>query len=250
MRLTTLTRTAIVVGAATAAVLLGAGPAAAHVTVSSPGATQGGFAKLTFRVPNESDTASTVKLEVTFPTDTPIASVSIKPVTGWTAATEKARLAQPIQMHGSEVTEAISKITWTASGPAAGVAPGQFQEFDVSAGPLPAADQVVFKALQTYSDQNIVRWIEEPVAGGEEPEHPAPVLPLAKASADGEHGAPGAGTSGASEQQSSAPVAAGDTSDGGSALGTGLGIAALVVALAGLAVALLAWRRTGTVKAG
>ena len=35
---------------------------------------------------------------------------------------------------------------------------------------------MVFKALQTYSDGNVVRWIEEPVDGGEEPEHPAPVL--------------------------------------------------------------------------
>ena len=45
-------------------------------------------------------------------------------------------------------------------------------------------DQIVFKALQTYSDGDIVRWIDEP-ADGVELEHPAPVLKLTKATGDG-----------------------------------------------------------------
>ncbi len=55
--------------------LLAAGPrrpASAHVTVQGPGATQGGFTKLTFRVPTEKDVATT-KIEIAFPVDTPIA---------------------------------------------------------------------------------------------------------------------------------------------------------------------------------
>jgi periplasmic copper chaperone A len=62
------------------------------------------------------------------------------------------------------------------------VKPGQFREFDVSLGPLPKTDRIVFKALQTYSDGDIVRWIDVPQDGQAEPEHPAPVLKLPPAS--------------------------------------------------------------------
>ena len=79
MRLTHVVRSGVVragvVVAVTAVAVLGfAAPASAHVTVNPSTATQGGFAKLTFRVPNEKATAGTVKLEVTFPENAPIAS--------------------------------------------------------------------------------------------------------------------------------------------------------------------------------
>jgi Domain of unkown function (DUF1775) len=52
----------------------------------------------------------------------------------------------------------------------------------VFAGPLPTnVGQLEFKALQTYSDGDVVQWIEPTVKGGAEPEHPAPVLKLTKA---------------------------------------------------------------------
>ena len=83
-------RRAAAVSAMTAAFVLAvAGPAAAHVTVNPSTATQGGYTKVTFRVPNESDEASTTKLEVNLPADAPVASVSLKPVPGWTAVAEK-----------------------------------------------------------------------------------------------------------------------------------------------------------------
>ena len=77
------------------------------------------------------------------------------PVPGWTVAVEKRKLDPPLEVHGSQITEAVSKITWTATGDAA-VKPGEFQEFPVSMGPLPEVDQLVFKTLQTYSDGNVV----------------------------------------------------------------------------------------------
>ena len=53
-------------GAAVAAVAIiaSAGAASAHVTVNPDTATQGGFTKLTFRVPTEKDNASTTKVQV------------------------------------------------------------------------------------------------------------------------------------------------------------------------------------------
>ncbi|SDX93027.1 Uncharacterized protein YcnI [Micromonospora pattaloongensis] len=229
------TAAALALGAALVGVLGFAAPASAHVSVNPKEATQGGYARLAFRVPNESDTASTTKVEVVLPENAPVASVSTMPVPGWTVTTEKRKVDPPLEVHGSQVTEAISKITWTASADA-GVKPGQFQEFPVSMGPLPKVDTMVFKTLQTYSDGNISRWIEEPpAAGGEEPEHPAPVLKVLPA--------------GATPATSPAAAAAGDDDDRddeseSDSVALGLGIAGLVAGLGGLALGGLAFART------
>ncbi|MEU8331140.1 YcnI family protein [Micromonospora sp. NPDC048839] len=220
--------------AAATAVLGFAGPASAHVTVNPKEAVQGGYARVAFRVPNESDTASTTKLEVTLPENAPVGSVSTMPVPGWTVATEKRKVDPPIEVHGSQLTEAISKITWTATGDAA-VKPGQFQEFPVSMGPLPKVDSMVFKVLQTYSDGEISRWIDPPAPGAEEPEHPAPVLTLAAAAAPA--GAPAPSAAAVSSPDD-------DDDDEGNGLAVGLGVAGLVAGLAGLVLGGLAFSRS------
>lgn len=161
---------------------------------------------------------------------------------GWTATVERAKLTTPLKVHGEDVTEAVSKITWTAAA-GSDVKPGEFQEFEVSAGPMPEVDRIVFKALQTYSNNEVVRWIEEPAAaGGEEPEHPAPVLKLAKAAAPATTSSPGAGAPNANVNLASETD---DSSDGGNGLATTAGIAGLVAGLAGLVFGILAWRRAG-----
>ncbi|SCL22943.1 Uncharacterized protein YcnI [Micromonospora rhizosphaerae] len=229
---------------ALAAATIGVGVASAHVTVNPREATQGGYAKLAFRVPNERDNASTTKLEVTLPSDAPVASVSVRPVAGWTVQVDKAKLAKPIEMHGSQVTEAPSKITWTAEGEANAIKPGQFQEFEISAGPLPEADTMIFKALQTYSNGEVVRWIEEPSTDGSEVEHPAPVLKLAKAPAEGAAATAAAGSNNVATVRTSDTTDTEDDARSGWALT--FGIAGLTAGLAGLAFGLLAWRRRPT----
>ncbi len=179
-----LKRSAVVAAAAGLLTLAFAGPASAHVTVNPSTATAGGYAKVSFRVPNESDSASTTKLEVNLPAGQPIASVSVKPIPGWTAVAVKSKLATPIKSHDTEITEAVSKITWTAA-KGSEIKPGEFQEFDVSMGALPESGQLIFKALQTYSDGNVVRWIDEPTTDGTEPDSPAPVLTIVPAAAAG-----------------------------------------------------------------
>ena len=171
----------LAVGAATLVAL--APMAAAHVTVNPGEATKGGFAALAFRVPNERPDSGTTSLEVNIPEDTPIASISVKPTPGWTYTVERRTLAEPIDMHGREVTEVVSKITWTGGT----INPGEFQEFEISAGPLPEdVDQILFPSIQTYASGEVVRWIDEPLESGEEPEHPAPLLTLVDA--EDEHG--------------------------------------------------------------
>ena len=101
--------------AAAALVLAVAGPASAHVRVDGP-VTAGGYGVLTFRVPTESDTASTVKLAVTFPKDTPIISVSTQPKAGWTASVATDKLAKPEKDDdGNTIDTYVSSVTWTAA---------------------------------------------------------------------------------------------------------------------------------------
>lgn len=60
--------------------LAGTGVASAHVRVFPDSTASGSFSALTFRVPNESDTAGTVKLQVQLPQDSPFLYVSTRPV--------------------------------------------------------------------------------------------------------------------------------------------------------------------------
>ncbi|MFE4513264.1 YcnI family protein [Kitasatospora sp. NPDC056783] len=233
-------RIAAVALTAAASVVALAGPAFAHVTVNPGAAAQGGYTAVDFRVPNESDTASTVKLEVNLPLDHPLASVRTLPLPGWTAAVEKAKLDKPIKVHGNDVTEAVSKITWTADA-GAKIAPGQFQEFRVSLGPLPTdTDNLVFKTLQTYDNGDISRWIDETKDGQPEPAKPAPVLKLTKAAEGDGHGvtASPAATAGSSDHA----AASGDAGSSDSTART-LGVVGIVVGVIGTAVGVLGLRR-------
>jgi uncharacterized protein YcnI len=238
----------LTVALATGIAVLGfAGAASAHVTINPDQATQSGYTRVAFRVPTESDTASTTKLEVFLPTDHPVASVSTMPVPGWTVTTTTSKLATPLtDDDGNKITEAVSQITWTASADAA-IRPGQFQEFPVSLGPLPRTDSLVFKVLQTYSDGTVVRWIDPTVAGQAEPEHPAPVLNLAVPAPAGASAGPvavGPATAtppvGSAASPAAPPVPAPARSDGWA---LALGIAGTILGLAGLVLGGLAFGR-------
>ncbi|MEW6477506.1 MAG: YcnI family protein [Actinomycetota bacterium] len=175
-------RSVFMVLAAGAALVLPATSALAHVTVNPREATAGSYAKLAFRVPNERDNAGTTKLEINFPAEHPFASVSVRPRPGWTYTVDKRTLDTPIDSHGDQISEVVSRVTWTGGE----IKPGEFEEFEVSVGRLPTdVESITFKALQTYGNGEVVRWIEEVTPGGSEPERPAPVLKLTKAADTG-----------------------------------------------------------------
>lgn len=230
------------------AVLALSAPAFAHVSVQPEGtAAKGGYAVVDFKVPNERDNASTTKLEVNFPTDHPLASVMPEPVPGWKAEVTKAKLDKPLESHGEKLTEAVTKVTWTADGK--GIEPGYFQKFPVSVGALPEnADELVFKAIQTYSNKEVVRWIEVPQEGQEEPDTPAPVLKLS-AAADDAHGSSDAKAADDDTEAAAQNTAADASSDSGDSSDTTarvLGIVGIVVGAAGVAYGVLAGRRRDT----
>lgn len=250
-----LSRAALAAGTAAASVALLSGTAFAHVGVQPQGeAAQGGYATVNVKVPNERDNASTVKLEVNFPLDHPLASVMPQPVPGWKAVVTKSKLDKPLTLHGKQINEAVSKVTWTADGSKIG--PGQFQQFPLSLGQLPEdTDQLVLKAIQTYDNDEVVRWIEEQ-KGAEEPQNPAPVLKLSAAGED--HHGGGAATSAAptASASASADAKAGHGEKTGDHSGTEtasasstdttarvLGVVGILVGIAGVAFGVLAGRR-------
>ena len=166
-----------VVGLVVGAIVMFAGPAWAHVTISPSAAPKGSDAVLAFTVPDESATASTTKIALFFPTDHPIAEALVEPIAGWTAKVATMKVVKPIQTDNGPVTEGVKSVTWTG----AGIVPGDFQQFKVSVGLPDDTSSLEFKVLQTYSDGSIVRWIEDTPPGGAEPSNPAPVLTLTAA---------------------------------------------------------------------
>jgi uncharacterized protein YcnI len=223
-----------VVGVTGAVALIGVvGTASAHVKLDPDTAAQGSDATVAFQVPNEEDSASTVSLQVSFPTDHPVPSVDVQPVPGWTATVKKAPLATPVNTDDGPVSEAVSTITWTGGA----IAPGQFEQFPVSLGNLPDnAGSLTFKAIQTYSNGDVVRWIDLTTPGGPEPEHPAPTLTLTPATDSG------TATPAAASTDTAAPA-----SGTGGSTGTVLGIIGVVLGLIGAVTGGLALRkRSGT----
>jgi periplasmic copper chaperone A len=181
----TVRRAAVGSGVVVAMVGLLAAPASAHVSIVSYGEVQqGGFGTIGFNVPNERDDAGTVGLEVQMPADHPVAFVSVQPKPGWQVETTTRTLDQPIEAEGASINQVVDTIKWTATGDTQ-IGSGQFDQFWISAGPLPTdVDTLEFPALQTYDDGEVVRWIDPTPAGGEEPEHPVPAVALVAPSGD------------------------------------------------------------------
>lgn len=225
-------RLALLTLGALAALLALAGPASAHVTVTAPGAVRGGSdQEITFRVPVEKN-ARTVGVTVELPTDTPIASVLVAPLPGWTHTEKTATLAKPITTDDGQITSAVAQITWTAAA-GGGLAPGEFGSFTIIAGQLPDAPSLTFKALQKYSDGTVVKWIQVAAPGSSAvPDNPAPVLELAAN--------PGAGSDAAVSTTAKPATAASNTGP------VVLSIIALVVAAGALGLGLVARARRDT----
>ena len=223
-------------------VLFLAAPAYAHVSVTPTEAPAGGFTTLTFQVPNEKDDASTTKVEVSFPQDHPIADASVEAVAGWQIDVSKTKLETPVTTdEGESLDEAVNTITWTATD-GKGIAPGYFEQFNVSVG-LPAdAEALDFPTLQTYSNGDVVKWIDPVTEGGPEAEFPEPVVTLTTGGDD--HTATPTTTAGASGE---AATTSAQTAQDDADTAKTIGIVAIVFAVIALfAVAFSMFRKRPT----
>ncbi|HEV2344411.1 MAG TPA: YcnI family protein [Actinocrinis sp.] len=245
IRRATVTATAVTV-ATVAIVAVTALPASAHVTVSPTSLPKGSTGELAFKVPNEESKATTTEVQLQIPTDHPIAQVLPRQLPGWTVTVKTTTLATPLKTDDGTFTTAVSEIDWTG-----GTIPvGQYQDFQISVDPLPTdTAQLVFKAVQTYSNGDIVRWIDLTQPGQPAPDHPAPVLTLTAAdSSDSSSGGSGSNNNAAAANPSASAVAA-QSSTGGSdsaRVGIWLGALGLAAGLAALALTLVSRRRSGS----
>lgn len=138
------------VAAAVLTLLLVAAPAFAHVSIETEDAAPEALAKYRMRVPNESDTADTVKIEVQLPNG--FGTPSPQPAQGWDVAVEDGVL--------------------TLSG--GRIAPGDSQVFVFRMQNPAQPGEVTFPVIQTYSDGVEAAWIGAPGS-----DHPAPVVTIA-----------------------------------------------------------------------
>jgi len=171
---------ALLVGVVIIGIAASALPAWAHVTVAPDSAPQGASdIEITFRVPNEEPPASTTKLDVEIPTSPPLLNALAQSVPGWTDTVKTTHLTTPIQTDDGPVTDVVTEVSWTADSAAYAIKPGEFGRFEIIVGSLPTSgNQIVFKALQTYSNGDVVRWIDPVTPNGPAPDHPTPILTL------------------------------------------------------------------------
>jgi periplasmic copper chaperone A len=196
-----------------AGVLLAVPAASAHVTVNPRTVQADSFARFAIRVPDEAEDAQTVKVTVKLPAS--VSFVSFQPKPGWNRSVTMVKLAKPITNdEGETVTERIDTVTWEGGE----IAPGEFDEFGMSAKVPAAQGKLVFPAVQTYSNGDVVRWIGDPDA-----DTPAPRVTL---------------TPRAGEASAAATATSDDDDDEHDGLTLGLAIAGLVAGLAALGVVL------------
>jgi uncharacterized protein YcnI len=174
-------------------------PASAHVTLHGTDAVQGGSdALIAVRVPNEESSATTNQVELDFPIDAPMLNMLVEPTPGWTFQVTQTTLPKPITTDDGTFTQVVTKVVWSGGS----IPVGGYQDFHLDVSTLPKVPTLTVKALQTYSNGDIVRWIDPaPATGQPMPDHPAPSLLLA----------PAADTSGGASTTTAAPGASSPT---------------------------------------
>ena len=206
--------------------------AQAHISLHPNTIPAGAFATLDVRVPGEQEGSYVEKVDTLFPPG--FTGVDYENVPGWTAKVIEAKLADPIKEDGETIDTEVSQIVWTWTGPLGKVNNGQFINFPLSLA-IPqntAGEALEFKTVQTYSNGQIVHWIDQSLNA----EHPAPRINVtAKGGVvqeiAGDEAGPTAGETALSSSPAAPTTAVAKAAGGAS---KGLGVAAIVLAALGL----------------
>ena len=229
--------------AAAAAALALPAAADAHVSIHPNVIPQGAFTKLSLRVPNETDNATTTRVAVQMPAG--FLDVSASPPPGWRLTTKTRKLAKPVKTEEGTATTEVAELDFTGKLP-----PGQFVDLPIAVAiPGKAGDVLTFKTVQTYSNGHVARWIGPPSA-----DQPAPTIDVSAKGgviedvAGGEAGPPAGITGTPASAQRSAPPPATRIVEKRTGASTGLAIAALTLGILGtlLGLAALARRQRST----
>jgi len=187
-----------------------AAPAAAHVTIDPPSVPKGSTVRLSFLVPDEEPPAKTNEVQIFFPpAPNAIPGVSVEAKPGWTFTITNEHLTTPIVTDDGNIDTIVSSIDWKATSAASAIGKDEFGEFTIDADGIPTkTDQLVFKAVQTYTNHQVVRWVDPVTPGGPDAVHPTPILQLTNPTSGNEATptttATGATTTSASTQDNSA----------------------------------------------
>ncbi len=164
--------------------LMASSPAAAHVNAVLDGtAAPGDYAMITLRVPTESGTVATTKVEMRIPHDVVLKTVLVEPVPGWRIDTTKKKIPPIIEDDGDQVTEVVDSVTWTATGP--GVPLGQFVQFGLDVGPLPDITTLSLPTVQIFADGTKREFTEKTTEENPDPESPEPTVAIGTAPSGG-----------------------------------------------------------------
>lgn len=198
------------------ALSLFAGVASAHVTIGPKETSQGAYEMFTVKVPSENEGVSTTKIQVLIPEEVNITRFEPKP--GWKYEIQK------------DDSDKITSVTWTTVGE--GLSATEFGQFNMNGKVGDKATEIVWKAIQTYSDGSVVEWVE-----AEEANHPASVTVVnpADAAAHG-HGEKTTDKHASSEEKATEEVK--ETSASAANTPLYLSIAALIAGLMALVISL------------
>ena len=148
--------------------------AEAHVSFHPNAIPQGAYVTLYARVPNEVDHADISSVKIKLPNG--VLSALGDPPPGWSFKAKTQKLANPVKTDDGLVTTEVTEVDFTGGH----TPPGQFANLPLTLS-LPdsakAGSVVSFPTVQTYSNGEVVRWID-PSA---EDEHPAPTIDITAA---------------------------------------------------------------------
>lgn len=133
--------------------------ASAGVTLQPDAAPAGKFTRLDVRVPTERGVA-TRRVVLDLPPG--FAFASYEPAAGWRIRMTQRELVQPLRIDGQSFDHEIARITWTAASKADAIPPGGFRDFGLAVR-VPDGEpgaKLTFKALQEYSDGEMVRFVD------------------------------------------------------------------------------------------
>lgn len=241
---TVLRRIGATVGLTLGGLALMSGTAGAHLTPTEPEGPAGGEFTTAFQIGHGCNDEPTTKVEIKIPDG--VTGVVPKEMDGWTVSTTTRPLDPPQEIDGQQVTETVDTVTF-AGGP---LPSGETAQFGMTMR-LPngkAGDRLYFPFIQSCGSTT-VEWLGITKDGQPEPEFPAGVITLTDASTDhSEHGgAPSTTAAGGSHGDDAATVTGSTDHDMGTT--NAVSIAALAIALIGLALAAAAFVKVSKLSA-
>jgi uncharacterized protein YcnI len=155
---------------------LAAAPAAfGHVEPTQSHAAAGSYPVIGFNVPHGCDGSATTQISIQIPGGISYVKPKVKP--GWKIVITKGKLPEPVKdFSGNTLTTGVVAVTWRG-----GKLPDAYLDtFEMMLGmPNKPGKTLYFKTVQRCV-KGATRWVQIPVKGQEEPEHPAPAVTLTK----------------------------------------------------------------------